>query len=147
MSLPMSFTFDKRAEPTIGWTEPRPKARPGPLQRALGVAAGGALVAAGAVIAPLPGPFGVPVMAAGTAVILKNSRRAKRLFVTKQKQHPRVLTPLRKVMKRPMSVVSVSWLQALRLERLAMGKGRERVLARKRRELARRLLRGRMAPA
>ena len=141
----MPFVHKRGAAPTIGWAEPTP--RPGPVQRAVGVAAGGALVAAGAVIAPLPGPFGVPVMAAGAAVILKNSRRAKWMFVAEQKKRPRLLTPLRKVMKRPMSIVSVSWLQALRLERLARGKGTEGVLARKRRELSRRLLRGRMQPA
>ena len=141
----MPVTLRPGKAPTIGWEERKP--RPGPVQRALGVAAGGALGAAGAVIAPLPGPFGVPVMAAGTAVILKNSRRAKRMFIAEQKKRPRMLTPLRKVMKRPLSIVSVSWLQALRLERLARGKGGERVLARKRRELAKQLLRGRMSAA
>lgn len=107
------------------------------MQRALGVAAGAALVAAGVVIAPLPGPMGVPVMAAGTAVILKNSRRAKRWFVAEQKKRPRMLTPLRKVMKRPQAIVSVSWLQALRLERLAT-KPDGRVLKRTRRSFRRR---------
>lgn len=142
----MAFTFDRSGKPTIGWREPAPKPRPSPLARMLGVVGGAATVVAGVVIAPLPGPLGVPVMALGTAMILKNSPRARREFIKRQRQHPRVLTPLRKVMKRPVSIISISWLQALRLERLATRPDR-RVLVRKRRELGKRLLRGRMTPA
>ncbi len=68
-------------------------------RRAALVAAGTAVIGLGVVIAPLPGPGGVPVMAAGLMLVLRNSTTAKRGFVRLHRRHPRVIGPVRRVLR------------------------------------------------
>ena len=83
---------------------------------------GGAIVAVGIVIAPLPGPFGVPVMVVGLMILLRSSFWAKRAFVKLQRRHPRIVFPLRRLLRREPEVMPVAWQQALRFERMVLPK-------------------------
>lgn len=58
------------------------------------------LLVIGPIIGLLPGPGGIPITAAGLALILSQSYTARRLFVRWQQRHPRVLGPLRRLMVR-----------------------------------------------
>lgn len=49
---------------------------------------GWTIVAAGILIAPLPGPFGLPVALAGVVILLRNSADARRLFVRMRRRKP-----------------------------------------------------------
>ena len=60
---------------------------------------GGFLVLAGIVIAPLPGPFGLPISVLGLVVVLRNSSSAKRGFIRLQRRHPKWLFPVRRMMR------------------------------------------------
>ena len=50
---------------------------------------------AGFLIAPLPGPLGVPLTVVGLMLVLRNSSRARKQFVRFQHAHPKLLFPLR----------------------------------------------------
>ncbi len=80
------------------------------------IAAGVLTILLGIIIAPLPGPFGVPVMAVGLIIVLRNSYRAKRWFVRAVRRFPR-LAPLRRVMRPGAPVGAMAWHQALKIER------------------------------
>jgi hypothetical protein len=49
---------------------------------------GWTIVAAGFLIAPLPGPFGLPVALVGVIILLRNSADARRLFVRMRRRKP-----------------------------------------------------------
>ena len=83
---------------------------------------GGAIVAVGIVMAPLPGPFGVPVMVVGLMILLRSSFSAKRAFVKLQRRHPRFVFPLRRLLRREPEVMPVAWQQVLRFERMVLPK-------------------------
>jgi hypothetical protein len=68
------------------------------------VALGLAIVLAGAVIGALPGPGGIPIVALGLVVILKNSRAARRLFIRAQRRWPKALTPVRRMLRDPAEI-------------------------------------------
>jgi len=56
----------------------------------MGLTVGGLiLVVAGVVIAPLPGPLGLPLTVIGLMMVLRGSFRAKREFVRLQNRHPK----------------------------------------------------------
>ncbi|MGE0668413.1 MAG: hypothetical protein AB7O49_17800 [Sphingomonadales bacterium] len=61
---------------------------------------GWVLVVAGPLIGILPGPGGIPVVAAGLVLILSQSYTAKRIFIRLEHRHPRFLGPLRRFMRR-----------------------------------------------
>jgi hypothetical protein len=79
--------------------------------------AGGAIVVIGLLIAPLPGPLGVPVMVVGLMILLRSSFWARRTFVRLQRRHPRFVFPLRRLLRREPEVILVVWQQVIRLER------------------------------
>ena len=83
---------------------------------------GGAIVAVGIVMAPLPGPFGVPVMVVGLMILLRSSFWARRTFVKLQRRHPRIVFPLRRLLRREPEVMPVAWQQVLRFERIVLPK-------------------------
>jgi len=89
---------------------------------------GGFLVLAGIVIAPLPGPFGLPISLLGLVVILRNSSSAKRSFIRMQRRHPKVLFPVRRMIRG--KVFEVLWRQTLKLERFILRSRNWRVLRR-----------------
>lgn len=61
---------------------------------------GASLVVLGAVIAPLPGPGGLPVALVGTVVLLRNSQRMRRHWVKARRRWPRVIDPLDRLLRR-----------------------------------------------
>jgi hypothetical protein len=59
-----------------------------PIRRRALVAAGWTVIAVGVVISPLPGPGGVPVILAGSVILLRNSAWARRSYVRLKKRKP-----------------------------------------------------------
>lgn len=114
----------------------QPDARVGMLRRmrrlAL-MALGFVIMLLGALIAPLPGPFGLPVAVVGLVIVLRNSWRAKRWFIRAQRSWPKYVYPFRRLMRKRPEFGPVFWQQALRFERFAFR--RNRVLVRLRRRL------------
>jgi hypothetical protein len=101
----------------------------------------GILIAlAGVLIAPLPGPGGLPVIVLGLMLVLRNSFKARRQFVKFQRAHPKVVFPIRRLLRREPEVVAVAWQQTLRVERLVLP-SRFRFIARARRSVRRRFRR------
>lgn len=100
------------------------------------VALGGLLVLLGVLIAPLPGPMGLPVVVVGMILILRNSYKARRAFVRAQRAHPRLLYPLRRLLRRRPEVAPVAWQTVLKLERLVVPR-RFRMASRSRRPFRR----------
>jgi hypothetical protein len=78
---------------------------------------GVALMAVGVVITPLPGPFGVPIILLGLIILLRSSMWVKRLFVKLVHAHPKLLGPLRAMLRPGAKVIAMMWLHTLRLER------------------------------
>jgi hypothetical protein len=99
------------------------------------ITVGGFLVLAGIVIAPLPGPFGLPISVVGLVVILRHSNAAKRGFIRLQHRYPKWLYPVRRMMRG--CVVAVMWQAMLRLERFVAPAKGWRVLRRTRLALSR----------
>ncbi len=75
------------------------------------------LMLVGAVITPLPGPFGVPIILVGLVILLRSSVWVKRLFVRLVQKYPKLLKPLRAMLRPGAKVVALLWLQAMRIER------------------------------
>ena len=95
----------------------------GMMRRALRLglmAVGGVLVVAGVLIAPLPGPFGLPLVVVGLVLVLRNSMGARRAFIKAQRRHPKMVFPLRRLLRREPEVLPVAWQQVLRAERLVL---------------------------
>ncbi len=92
------------------------------------------LVVAGVVIAPLPGPLGLPLTVIGLMMVLRGSFRAKREFVRLQNRHPRFVRPLRRLLRRDPEIIPVIWQQSLRVERLVLPR-RFRFLVRTRKKM------------
>lgn len=90
---------------------------------------GGVLVLAGIAIAPLPGPFGLPVSVVGLILILRNSYRAKRKFIEAQQAKPKFVYPFRRLMRKNPEIAPVFWQQFLRTEKMVL-KPKHRVLSR-----------------
>lgn len=94
-------------------------------------------------IAPLPGPLGVPFMIVGLILVLRNSYRLRRLFIRWQRRHPKTVFPLRKLLRKDPEVAAVAYQQALRIEKAILPRSwrvskdlRRRYLRRKRASLA-----------
>jgi hypothetical protein len=100
------------------------------------VALGLMVMAVGLVTAPLPGHLGLPILVVGLIVVLRNSFKARRRFVRMQRAHPKMIFPLRRLMRREPEVVLVVWQQILRVERLIPSR-KFRVLVKCRRALRR----------
>ena len=61
---------------------------------------GWTIVALGVLLAPLPGPGGLPVIALGGMLLLRNSADARRMFVRGKRRWPRLFSPIEKLRKR-----------------------------------------------
>ena len=112
----------------------------GRVGRFLLVMVGLVVMALGLVTAPLPGHLGLPILVVGLMIVLRNSFKARRRFVRMQKAHPKMIFPLRRLLRREPEVVLVVWQQMLRVERL-IPHPRFRVLVRARRALRKALKR------
>jgi hypothetical protein len=76
------------------------------------------IIVAGVIIAPLPGPMGLPVVLLGLVMVLRNAYWARKAFIRAQRAHPNVLFPIRRLLRRDPQFAPVVWQQLLRLERL-----------------------------
>jgi predicted membrane chloride channel (bestrophin family) len=84
------------------------------------IALGLAIIAAGVVISPLPGPGGIPVIVLGLMLVLRNSFWARKQFIKAQKAHPNWVFPIRRLLRREPEVFPVAWQQVLRVERIVL---------------------------
>jgi hypothetical protein len=102
---------------------------------------GSVLILLGLAIEFLPLPLHMPGMAIiviGLMLVLRNSFKARRHFVVMQHTHPRMVFPLRRLLRREPEIVQVFWQQSLRVERLVLPR-RVRFAVKGRRYLKRRL--------
>ena len=81
---------------------------------------GFAIIGFGILIAPLPGPGGIPVIVVGLMVVLRNSFKARRQFVRLHRAYPKTLYPIRRLLRRDPEVVALFYHQTLRVERLLL---------------------------
>ena len=89
---------------------------------------GGLFVALlGILIAPLPGPGGIPVIAVGLMLILKSSFWAKRQFIRAQYARPKWVYPFRRLMRKKPEFAPVFWQQALRAEKIVTKRSSRRL--------------------
>jgi hypothetical protein len=88
--------------------------------RLLFLAFGWVLITGGVVLALLPGHLGIPLLAIGLIVVLRNSYKAKRQFIHWQRRHPRFIHPVRRLIRREPEVFPVLWQQVLRFERTVL---------------------------
>lgn len=91
----------------------------------------------GVAVAPLPGPGGIPVIVVGLMLILRNSYKARRQFVKFQHAHPKLVFPIRRLLRRDPEFLALFWQQVLRIERMVLPK-RFRFAAKRRRAFKRR---------
>jgi hypothetical protein len=99
------------------------------------IATGLVLIAGGLVLALLPGHLGLPLLVIGLIMVLRNSRKARRKFIHLQQRHPRVVYPVRRLIRRDPEIFPVLWQQALRTERLILPPRYRRAVAWRRRYL------------
>ena len=107
------------------------------------LALGGSLILLGLGIEFLPLPLHMPGMAiivVGLMFVLRNSFKARRRFVLIQQSHPRMVFPLRRLLRREPEIMQVFWQQYLRVERVVLPR-RARFAVRGRRHLKRRFAR------
>ena len=109
-----------------------------PLWRRIGrwllIGTGYALMLVGAIGAALPGHLGAPILALGLVITLRQSFRARRRFIGLQRRHPKILFPVRRLLRREPEVAPVAWQAVLRFERMVLprrvrfaGKARRRL--------------------
>jgi hypothetical protein len=75
------------------------------------------LMVVGAAGIVLPGHIGAPVLAVGLVLTLRSSFSAKRRFIGLQQRHPKILFPVRRLLRREPEVAPVLWQLLLRTER------------------------------
>lgn len=63
---------------------------------------------------------GIFLIALGLVIVLKNSFSARRTFIRAQRRHPKILFPIRRLIRREPEVAPVFWQQTLRFERLVL---------------------------
>lgn len=61
------------------------------------IGAGCTIMLFGLLLAPLPGPGGLPVMLLGGILVLRNSADARRMFVRNKRRYPRVFSPVERI--------------------------------------------------
>ncbi len=100
--------------------------------RLLLIALGCLILLAGAILTPLPGHVGLPLLVIGLMVVLRNSFQARRRFIRWQKRHPKLIFPIRRLMRREPEILLVAWQQLLRSEKVFLRRPSWRVLKRAR---------------
>jgi hypothetical protein len=71
----------------------------------------------------LPGHLGAPLLVVGLIIVLRSSFQARRQFVHLQRRHPRLMFPIRRLLRREPEILPVAWQQILRIERLLLPRG------------------------
>ena len=100
------------------------------------VSLGFVLILLGAIGAVLPGHLGVPVLAVGLIMVLRNSRPARKTFIRWQRRHPKLVFPIRRLMRKKPEIAPVVWQGLLRSEQFFLR--RFRFMGRVRRAIVRR---------
>ena len=96
------------------------------------------LVGTLAQLTPLPVHFpALLVVVAGLMLVLRSSYSARRTFIKIQRRHPKMVFPLRRLLRREPEVMPVAWQQVLRTERMVVPR-RWRFAAATRRRIVRR---------
>ncbi|MDI1366322.1 MAG: hypothetical protein PSX79_15945 [bacterium] len=98
---------------------------------------GSLIIIAGAILTPLPGHLGLPLLVIGLMIVLRYSIQARKQFIRWQKRHPKLVFPIRRLMRREPEVLLVFWQQLLRTEKLVLRKAQWRVLKRGRKHARR----------
>ena len=70
-------------------------------------------------------------------IVLRNSFYARRQFVRLQRAHPKMVSPIRRLLRRDPEMILVFWQQSLRVERMLLPR-RWRVAIKLRRRMSRR---------
>jgi len=96
------------------------------------------IVALGILISPIPGPGGIPVIVIGLMLVLRHSFWARKQFIRVQRAHPKLVFPIRRLLRREPEVFPVAWQQVLRIERLILPK-RWRIAVRWRKRVKRKM--------
>jgi hypothetical protein len=79
------------------------------------------LVSGLALLTPLPIHFpALLVMVGGLVLVLRSSYSARRTFIRMQRRHPKMVFPLRRLLRREPEVMPVAWQQILRTERMVL---------------------------
>ncbi|WP_419252998.1 hypothetical protein ACN2C6_15570 [Caulobacter sp. ErkDOM-YI] len=105
--------------------------------RIAAIAFGSVVILAGAVLTPLPGHIGLPMLVIGLMIVLRYSFQARKTFIRWQRRHPKLVFPIRRLMRREPEVLLVFWQQLLRTEKMILRKARWRVLKRGRKHARR----------
>jgi hypothetical protein len=121
--------------PSFAPEEPRAMMRRGVRWVLVGI--GLVVMLAGVPLALLFHTPGVIVLAVGLVIVLRNSFGARRIFIRAQRRHPKIVFPIRRLMRREPEVMAVAWQASLRTERLIFPR-RLRALRRVRRMLRKR---------
>ena len=123
--------------PPLAPAEPQAMMRKGVRLAMVGV--GLAIMAIGIPIALLPWLHlpGALILAIGLVMVLRNSFTARRTFIRAQRRHPKIVFPIRRLIRREPEVIPVAWQATLRSERLVLPR-RIRFLSRLRRRMSRR---------
>jgi hypothetical protein len=97
------------------------------------------LIALGVVIEFLPLPLHMPgavILVLGLILVLRTSYSARRTFIRVQRRHPKMVFPLRRLLRREPEVMPVAWQQVLRTEKAILPR-RWRFAGRTRRRVVR----------
>ena len=84
------------------------------------VAFGCGLIVIGVPFTLLPGHLGLLPLVVGLVIVLRTSRPARRRFIGLQRRHPRLIFPIRRLLRRESEVFPVAWQQILRAERFIL---------------------------
>ena len=98
------------------------------IRRVAYMVSGVLVVILGILIAPLPGPGGIPVIALGLVLILRSSFWAKRQFIRAQYARPKYVYPFRRLMRKNPEIAPVFWQQALRAEKMILKRSQRRLI-------------------
>jgi len=90
--------------------------------RALAIGFGSLLMVVGIPLALAPLHLGVPLLVVGLVMVLRSSLPARRKFIKLQRRHPKVVFPIRRLLRREPEVFPVAWQQVLRMERAFLPK-------------------------
>jgi len=86
----------------------------------IGIVLGIMIMLFGLAIAPLPGPFGLPIAIIGLMIALRSSRFFKRIFLGLVRRYPKQLLPIRRLLKRRAPFFRIIYSQMLRMEKWAL---------------------------
>ena len=91
--------------------------------RRIGLAFGYGLIIAGLplMFVPVVHP-GLILVAVGAIIVLRGSRSARRQFIGLQHRHPKLIFPVRRLLRRDPEVFPVAWQQLLRTEKWLLPK-------------------------